>query len=280
MNTSSCPHKNCENTYVSSEKWLFHRPLSRLLKFPLLFWYLAFVLGFSTGENDFGVYFRWIQTHWMDRIPSRSDASVGRHCQMESKLCMLYLETKGGIIWFVLGNVIIVFLPSTRWDRFVFIKKCWKTLVPVFMFIRNVTSAFCLSSYFDGSASSFVTFFHSSFCGLLYLNIMQWISFSLSKGIGKSTKLFKYSPIVIMNIPFRKQCALVTQNAVNEYHRALFIQNGCTQYFKIVQLPDTFVWLCQMGEFDEMIIGIPIEIFLVERCECFAGNQMLENEVF
>lgn len=57
--------------------------------------------------------------------------------------------------------------PSTKCERLVFMRKCWKTFVPVFMFIKNVTSAFCLSSYFDGSTSSFVAFFHSSFCGSL-----------------------------------------------------------------------------------------------------------------
>lgn len=65
------------------------------------------------------------------------------------------------------GSRRMKFLPSTKCDKFDLIRKCWKTFVPVFMFIKKVTRAFCLSSYFDGSGSSLVAFFHSSFWGSL-----------------------------------------------------------------------------------------------------------------
>lgn len=81
-----------------------------------------------------------------------------------------------------------------------------------------------------------------------------------------------------MNVSLGEQCTFIAKNTVNINDGALFVQNGRTQNFEIIQSPDAFVIFAQMCELYHVIIRVSIEIFFIECGECFAGNQMLKYE--
>lgn len=112
---------------------------------------------------------------------------------------------------------------------------------------------------------------------LLWLDFCRWLLFLCH--VLPLQALRCIIPIVIVNISFREERFPVAENALNVNDWAKFADDSGSYDFVIIQCPNTFVELiAHVREFNRMTIAIPVNVFLVECIERFAGNQMLLNE--
>lgn len=145
--------------------------------------------------------------------------------------------------------------------------------MPVRMLIKNMLNAFTLADCLSWPASSFVTFFHSSRCGSLYLHDLG----DNKKGQSTLSAGFVFThviaPVVIVNVSFREQRFLVAQHPVDVNHGALFVENSCACYIVIVERPNAFIeFVAHVRESDGPIIAIPIHVIFVEGAKRLADD--------